>query len=292
MVTSAEFLSCKEMSWLEKLFEIMVLLGHELEKEGITMPALLFQSQKERLEVEEKMRVSSQPLIDSYKQWGQFGWTPIPYAPPSMFFCCPNTIEEADETALQYCSEANMEKLFDALRIQFSSSPQKVEDSIGCYKNRFYNPCVLSLFPLIESSIVNVFMRDEEGKIYCGTKKVLTNYFTGAKAQSFFIHTLFIHSEIINIEECLTKQFRFADNFATADESLINRNRVSHGQSNRESGEADCIKLFLVLYNVRNLLKKFPDTEKLMLLDKKPKQTKQKQPVIFRNKTVMDKLCN
>jgi len=112
---SLDFLARDGMTWWEKLLECLVWLPYSLENQGVTIPKFISKSKQDRIAYETLLRENSQKWIDSYRKWGSFGWTPIPFARPSMFFLCPDTMAAANSHAVDYCNEENMEKLFNKI---------------------------------------------------------------------------------------------------------------------------------------------------------------------------------
>ena len=68
-------------------------------------------------EISEKRKTQ---LMASYKHWGQYGWTVIPFAEMSFFNSVPETMKEANRKALSVCTKENMKSLFDDTVFGFS----------------------------------------------------------------------------------------------------------------------------------------------------------------------------
>ena len=95
----------------------------------------------------------AEQLVESNRTWGQYGWTYIPSMPMSMYDTPPADIKEANKVAIQYCTVAEMEKVFDELG-KWKLNHRDLESAIFCYKNKQYKACALLLCGMIESKLI------------------------------------------------------------------------------------------------------------------------------------------
>ena len=55
-------------------------------------------------------------ILESYQQWGRYGWVVLLNAPMKYHYKPPLNIEDANKKALKYCTDADMEQIFDKLK--------------------------------------------------------------------------------------------------------------------------------------------------------------------------------
>lgn len=215
---------------LGKLGESMVELAR-----SIKIPEL---SEKEKLE-----------RINSYKQWGLYGWTSISNAPISFFNNCPDTQLKADKEALIYCNKESLACTFNALK-NFKKKKKDINEAIKCFNSKYYKGCALILFSIIDSIFITKQIGNDE--ILTGAKaiKLFKKPFKKRiNKKDIFILTLSYY----NIFTCLFEIFSDTNNFKDK-KNLINRNYLDHGMTNKVIRKKDCIKLFLLLDNILELL--------------------------------------
>ena len=202
---------------------------------SIKIPEL---SEKEKLE-----------RINSYKQWGLYGWTSISNAPISFFNNCPDTQLKADKEALIYCNKESLACTFNALK-NFKKKKKDINEAIKCFNSKYYKGCALILFSIIDSIFITKQIGNDE--ILTGAKaiKLFKKPFKKRiNKKDIFILTLSYY----NIFTCLFEIFSDTNNFKDK-KNLINRNYLDHGMTNKVIRKKDCIKLFLLLDNILELL--------------------------------------
>lgn len=189
---------------------------------------------------EEKKR-----LIKVYRQWGKFGWTIPPNSYIDSFNNCPESLLEADKYALQFCTQKDMDELFSALE-SLCKRKKDIREAIECYNNKHYKACALILFSLIDSRIIRLQGKSEKYGVGIGA---IVKFKKVAKEKTTNEGKLFLALCYENIFPCLFAMFEDTDNF-TKKQNIINRNYLDHGMSCKTVRKKDCIKLFLLLYNM------------------------------------------
>lgn len=184
-------------------------------------------------------------LINVYKQWGKFGWTIPPNSCIDSFNNCPETLLKADKYALRFCTRNEMNELFLALE-SLCKRKRDVREAVKCYNNKHYKACALILFSLIDSRIIR--LQGKSGKYGVGIGAV-ANFKEVAKEKTTDEGKLFLALCYENIFSCLFAMFEDTNNF-TKEQNIINRNYLDHGMSCKIVRKKDCIKLFLLLYNM------------------------------------------
>lgn len=185
-------------------------------------------------------------LLESYKNWGKFGWTVPPHADIGCFNYCPKTLIEADKAAMQYCSKADMRTLFSEIE-KVCTRKKDIREAISCYNSRQYKACALILFSIIDSRLIRLQRKNTE-KYSVGAGAV-AKYKDIVEQQTSDSGKLFLSLSYANLFPCLFTVFEDTKNFSKKT-TVINRNYLDHGMSYKTVRKKDCIKLFLLLYNL------------------------------------------
>ncbi|MUU07371.1 hypothetical protein [Phascolarctobacterium faecium] len=195
-----------------------------------------------------------QELLESYKEWGNLGWTMIPHATIEIFDVKPIGAKEADKLALKYFNKQGIEYLFASLQGK-SIKKDDLSSAIFCYENRQYKACAVILFGIIDAKLIRSQKKQKSGRReVCSRavkeleKKLEPKYNT----TSFFYSVLRYYGTI----ECLRVFFKNGDDFVK-EPDVINRNFVGHGMNRRKVRRKDCIQLFLALYNVVDMTEEY-----------------------------------
>jgi len=184
-------------------------------------------------------------LIRSYKQWGKYGWTLPPNAYIDSFNSCPTTLLEADKYALQFCKKQDMEYIFSSIEM-LCSRKRDLKEAIECYNHKNYKACALILFSIIDSRIIRLQNKQET---YGVGIRAIEKFKKIAKQKTSHEGQLYLALYYENIFPCLFTMFANTDNFSK-EMQIINRNYLDHGMSSNVVRKKDCIKLFLLLYNI------------------------------------------
>lgn len=184
-------------------------------------------------------------LERSYKKWGEYGWTSNPFADDCMFDTIPQNLQEADKIALQYCNSKAMEDLFEML-LQRCKRKNDLEEAIACYKSKHYKASAMILFSLIDSILIKKQSRSTQLKTGVSAIRLYKEDF---EKSHDLTKKLFTSLNKINLFKCMFVLFDDTSNF-TKECPLVNRNYLDHGMTSKRVRKKDCIKLFLLLFNL------------------------------------------
>lgn len=191
-----------------------------------------------------------QELIDSYKKWGEWGWTPFPDMPLDMFSKPPIDGNAINKMMMPSYSANGMDVVFNELRNQ-KIKRDDLEDAIWCYNNRKYKPCALVLFAIIDAKLIRKQKHDQQQRPSGrgAAKKLNERFESNYNKQQWIFATLYC----VNLFTCLFVLFDRAHDFKN-EPHIINRNFVAHGMTRRHVRKRDCIQLFLALHNLSTFL--------------------------------------
>lgn len=193
-----------------------------------------------------------QELLASYRAWGEYGWTLNPNESfLKLFKNPPVDKKDADKTALQGCKDTEL--LFQDLCEHRRAKKSDLGEAIADFKDRRYKSCALVLFALIDAQLIR-FQRKKETK---GNRRGV-----GSRAVKRAIERVGIDEQTdglfsalyyANLFSCLGKVFEDGNDFKQQPE-VINRNFLDHGMLTRPVRKKDCLQLFLLYYNVLEML--------------------------------------
>ena len=184
----------------------------------------------------------AEQLVESNRTWGQYGWTYIPSMPISMYDTPPADIKEANKVAIQYCTAAEMEKVFDELG-KWKLNHRDLESAIFCYKNKQYKACALLLCGMIESKLIRQ-QSDAKRPVGAGAVARLKENYDGS-GEKILAEAMFTYNLLSYLETLFAKGKGFK-----AEPDTLNRNYIGHGMNHRAVRKRDCIQLFLALNNL------------------------------------------
>ena len=192
----------------------------------------------------------------SHETWGKYGWTQPLSAPDTFLDRLPSDRKNANEKALLYCKNTDMEKLFTALLDIPHVKKSDVNEAMFAFRNRQYKSCALILFTLIDARLIRLQRKEDRRKkdkyreVGKGAAKKLFERIE--KEQDIHKKTfmLFSHENIFN---CLLVVFADGKDFKIQPEG-INRNFLGHGMLTRKVARKDCVQLFLLYYNLLDYL--------------------------------------
>lgn len=186
---------------------------------------------------------------ESYKKWGEIGWSVLPNAPFNFFNGFPEDIKTANKLAMQFCDTKSMDRLFDELHKQ-DIKKSDLDSAIFCYKNKQYKACALMIFCIIDSKMIKLQPKSKQREVGLGATKKLKAKLGEKLSETNFFMTALYH---INLMTCLGTYFAKGNNFIKEPDT-INRNFVDHGMNVRTVRKRDCIQLFLALNNLLEFL--------------------------------------
>ena len=193
-----------------------------------------------------------QKLIESHKKWGTFGWTINPCSEiDSLFDFCPEEKVEADKLAMKEC-RAKMDSIIEKIRCKKRAKKFDFDEAVDNFNKRNYKSCALILFSLIDSILIRFQGRSVSGKQRPNGKYALENIKNKTGYDEAEI-TLFAGMFYANLFSCIEKMFEKGNDFRTQPD-VINRNFLCHGMMTRRVSKKDCIQLFLLYYNILEML--------------------------------------
>ena len=186
--------------------------------------------------------------LKSCEKWGSFGWTPHPETPISFYFDCPDDYKEADRCALKLCTTTATIRLLN--RLKASKIPKKdFSEAVFNFENRQYKSCAMMLYAIIDGQVLKYQKRLKEKELrVCGPNAVrfLKKTLNEKTDINERLLSLLKYSCLL---KCLEKFFEYGNDFALIT-NIANRNLVDHGMMNKPVRRKDCLKLFLLLYNL------------------------------------------
>lgn len=194
-------------------------------------------------------------ILEAHKQWGEYGWTQPPASDMGFFREAPPDMKSANELALAYCQNKDMQEVFSLLHGMKGVKKSDIEEAVFDFEHRKYKSCVLVLFGLIDAKLIRL-QRDEDrtskGKRRTGqgASKKLFARIQQEKSIDKKVYLLFSWQ---NLYSCLLAVFADGDDFKKQPE-VINRNFVDHGMIHRKVTRRDCIQIFLLYYNLLEFL--------------------------------------
>ena len=187
----------------------------------------------------------------AYKAWGSYGWTTMPNLSLAGFSDCPVDIKEANKLALSYCTNKDMDKLFDILRDMKGVKKSDLEEAIFDFEHKQYMSCALVLFGLIDAKLIRLQKKDKDskGKWREVGKSAANIVLDKIKSEQDLEKKFFLLLDYENILSCLNTVFARADDFRKQP-LVINRNFVDHGMMTKKVIRKDCVQIFLLYYNL------------------------------------------
>ena len=189
-------------------------------------------------------------LQDSYKVWGEYGWTVPPYARINVFNHKPEALKDANDYMRQYINKASMQELFSDLRELKNIRKDDLEEAIANFEDGRYKSCAMVLFALIDGKIIRNQDRDDNRSVGLrGVRKIYDKMETELVEQNAFFSLL----NLINVNSALQVIFAKGNNFKEQPD-IMNRNFIDHGMLHNRVRRRDAAQLFLLLYNLTGLV--------------------------------------
>lgn len=190
-------------------------------------------------------------LKDSYRKWGEYGWTLIGDAPLSLYANEPESQQDADRQALRFFTKKKIEILFNELQ-RFNINKKDLKSAFFCFNSRQYKACAMILCAMIEAPLIKIQPIAQQHRRKVG--KGAVKRFNDETAVAITIEDsklLYLH--IANVLGFLIMLFDDANDFRLEPKHL-NRNFINHGMARRDVRRKDCVKLFLGLNNIMEML--------------------------------------
>lgn len=192
--------------------------------------------------------------IETYRLWGSYGWTVNPCInAKTMFVYVPSDKKNADNIALKQCSGKKMEDIFGTISETKRVKKADFEESVFDYKHKQYKSCALILFSLIDATLIRLQKKSDLGGRrrevgLCAVNKAKKRTEADTNTELLFMAVFYT-----NLFSCLEKVFEGGKDFKKQP-NVINRNFLDHGMLTRKVTRKDCIQLFLLYYNMLELL--------------------------------------
>ena len=146
-----------------------------------------------------------------------------------------------------------MEQIFEIISETKRVKKADFEEAVFDYNHRQYKSCALILFSLVDAVLIRLQKKsDLNGK----RRKVGLSAVSEAKKRTetdINTQMLFIAMFYTNLFACLEKVFESGKDFKNQPD-VINRNFLDHGMMTNKVRKKDCIQLFLLYYNMLELL--------------------------------------
>lgn len=180
-------------------------------------------------------------IIDSLQKWGEYGWCLIDWASIELYHNLPNSIEEADHLALEYCTDESIFNLISDLQRKIDNQLEYSE-AVFCYENEKYTSCSLILFSIIDSMMIRIQEKQENGS------RMLAGKYAKELQKSHNNNKQFLtQASCLATLNAIKIYFSHGNDFTNEPQNISNRNFVSHGMNTRPVTKIDCIKLFLII---------------------------------------------
>lgn len=225
----------------------------ELSESARRMSEIISESVR-RLRIPTLSEERKQELIEAHKLWGSYGWTMNPCENVKKIFkYMPTDKKSADAIALKQCSGQKMEQIFEIISETKRVKKADFEEAVFDYNHRQYKSCALILFSLVDAVLIRLQKKsDLKGK----RREVGLRAVSKAKTRTetdINVQMLFIAMFYTNLFACLEKVFEGGKDFKNQPD-VINRNFLDHGMMTKKVRKKDCIQLFLLYYNMLELL--------------------------------------
>lgn len=184
------------------------------------------------------------------KKWAEYGWVPcLPEYSLIEFFSAvrtPETQKMADAEMLSKLDNYHMNQLFSNTKTyveQYGHNSKTFEDAVKCFENKIYTGCALSLFALIDACFIIGQPRPNNKNERRKTANTAVENTIDKQKSIFFVNAYTVKIIVQNL-------YSNSKDFDEKLEQKSFRNFLSHGMNKYNPAEIDCIKLFVLLYNI------------------------------------------
>lgn len=202
--------------------------------------------------------------IESYKQWGEYGWSISPQVNSKYFLSKPLSLDDADEKMRKFCIIENIDEIKKVL-YNHDLNKEDLETAQFCYENKQYKLCAMLLFSMIDCQLINkkYFGKDKDDNPYLKTGFGAIMKLKAGGDKTFDENHFLLFLQYKLIIHGLMSLFAGAANFENEPE-IINRNFLMHGKSTKLITNTDCYKLWSALYS---LVVTYPELEERLKND-------------------------
>lgn len=180
------------------------------------------------------------------EEWAKCGWIPsLPnYVEWDLIenITYPLTQKQADDIMLNKIDDEMFSELISEItnyNTQLGLNNESFKEAVECFNNKLYSACALLLFALIDSRFIINQPIPQKGR-----RKLADKAVSDAINDNKTKYSIIAHSAKIIIE----KLFENAADFSI--ENGLNRNMLAHGMNKYNPDRTDCLKLFVLIYNI------------------------------------------
>lgn len=196
--------------------------------------------------------IRKQKLMTSYQKWGSYGWTPDPNEKLRRAMSKePLSKSEADKYVRKFFS--NMTPVFDSIRSCKRVKKTDLEEAIEDFYNKKYKSCAMVLFSLIDAQLIRLQKRCSKLGRYRDVGEKAIRRARKRSGVDEHEEWLLLRLDYLNLFSCLEVLFANGNDFRK-EPDVINRNYLVHGMMRRKVSRTSCIQLFLLYYNMLEML--------------------------------------
>lgn len=185
-----------------------------------------------------------------YARYGKAGWTMLPSLNYRLDNLKTNDIKYFDKYAYNLLKkEGEFEYVIKSCEIE-KKNRTIFNEANKCYEEGKYRSCALLLFSLIDYKMTRFQKQRKCQNIYIGKNAI--NYIRQKKYKQINKY-FFTSCSLSAIFSCLDVMYSSSNNFKER-KYVINRNYLVHGYWKQKVRKVDCIKIYLLLWNISNTL--------------------------------------
>lgn len=194
---------------------------------------------------------------ESFRLWAYYGWTTIDLETFGFYRTPPLSQEDADRRSLMLFSHpGSVRRYFEIRDIKCNIRYFDLEEALSSYEAGYYKSCAMLLVSMIDRQLLQYQRREKRDNIKVG-RGALEIVEENAKGEDIF-EKLVQWNTLYFLKYLFDSDNRHR-NFQN-EPNTINRNFLMHGMTNRTVSKTDCIKLFVALKNVSNLISGYNKT--------------------------------
>lgn len=178
-----------------------------------------------------------------------FGWVLFDFVPITIYQEQFDSKEEADRYMMEYCSDENLNQIYQEL-LQSTLSTEDVENIKISYECQAYKACCSLIISIIEHYVVSEYKVTENSMLKPPAIEKIKNLNqevnTNKIAIYYYLHN---YSLYLGVKEV----FKNIDDLKTVDDSnfsIPSRHCLQHGYSKRRYTKNDCLFLILLLFGL------------------------------------------
>ena len=190
----------------------------------------------------------SEKVKTSAQVWASYGW--VPNLPEYNLIDSLKTINapisqrEADDIMMSKIDDRVLFSLFDKIadyNTQAGLNSNSFEEAVKCFDNKLYSACSLLLFAMIDARFLI-----GQPKVSKENRNLARPAVSKAIDEKKSKYAVIAFASKTIIEQLFLK----ANDYDYSIEKGLNRNFISHGMNKYNPDNTDCIKLFILLYNI------------------------------------------